>query len=491
MRIHYFIFAFLFLSLTARVKAQTELTDNSDLVLENVHYSSTRGFQYASKKSIGILYRERNLVNKHSRFYYTTLDSTLQKHTVPIQLYRRNKVLFSAGNASFSAHLFKRVDHDSLKFMVLNRAGDVVFKKHYVGLPGTSQLTDILTSHNDSAFIFVSKNKGHNAFFELSKVNLQLKKIWTQKLAAPNNNINFYKVIQDGSYLWAIGNGRGNKRVYTIICIDQSSGQLLSTQNLQAGQERRDLLEFTIGPDHRLTLIGRWFPKRIKNAVAGQFFMTSFSPDGQRTTDIVSADSTQSILNHFGKTKILWQHISWNPAGHWELVGETFKSSSWIKTVAIGTATGLATMGLVRLNIAWLTTQDLVHLQLTPEGKLLNTKVFNLPPKRMVASWAPAYEMAALAKKQGYFNFRGVINNPCTVLVKTKTSIQAIRPDENAPQTLVDFTTEQPAEVLTTFGNQLIIFNTTGKNNIINLKPVLITAPLQSHNKQPENLSNK
>src|SRR5687768_1312909 len=108
-----------------------QLSQAQNLQFENVHFQGSLGFNQASDKSYGILYRLRGLQEKHTRFLYTTFDSSLQVHQANILLYKRNNAIASSGNGNFSAHLFQRVGYDSLKVLVLDKDGQQVSKREF------------------------------------------------------------------------------------------------------------------------------------------------------------------------------------------------------------------------------------------------------------------------------------------------------------------------------------------------------------------------
>jgi len=449
---------------------------SQSLQFENIHFSSTRGFNQASDNSIGFLYRERGLQDNYSEFIYATFNQNLEAHKSLIRLYRGNNALATVGNQQYSAHLFQRVNSDSIKVIFLNDTGRIISKKEFVSLSGSLKLKNIFSGSSDSTFNFVYQKSGAIGYYVIKQVNLNQDTIWSQKLAT-TNKLALYEIIQDKENLWFIGYNVGNKRSYTIFCLNHETGHIKSQNTLHKTSERIDLIETTIGPNRELVVLGRWFKKKIKSNKPGNFYMASFSPEGERSQEVITTQNAPNTLATLTNSKLMWQHMYWNPAGHWELVGETFKNTSLGSTIAIGSAVGIATMGMVRVNYAALTTKDLVHIQVAPNGELKKTSIYKLPSTRIVSSWSPAFDFAKIAKTYGYFRFRGILTNPYAIITNTKHTIQAFMPGEILPINLTENESKNKYEVLTILGNELIV-SKTDAGNTMTLNKITLPANL-------------
>lgn len=445
-----------------------------ELQLENIHFPGSLGFSQATDNSYGILYRLRGLQDKHTRFLYTTFDSTLQVHNANMLLYKRNNAIASSGNANYSAHLFQRVGYDSLKVLIIDKEGRQVSKNEFRTSSHTPKLINLNRTDNDSLFTFFYKASGKAGNFIVKKVNLQQEVIWEQELTPAAGTITA-QFLNHKEHIWVVCNSKpaSRKMAYTIICLDNKTGKILGNNILHQAQDRREVADITIGPDKELVLIGRHFKQaNISRNRPGNFFFTRISPSGERLSDFIyNQEQNPNELTALSKTKILWENLKWNPAGHWELIGESFKSTSFLADFAVRMGVALVTLGNGNVGYGKLTTKDLIHVQISPEGQVKKLQVYNLPSTNMVlTTWYPAYEFAKIAKAYKIFRFRGIIPEPFSIVVKTKDDIKLLETSPVKTSSLMEINRKEPEEVLGVLGHQLLLYSTSTSNQSIHVR---------------------
>ncbi|MGV3641279.1 MAG: hypothetical protein ACO1NZ_12210 [Adhaeribacter sp.] len=452
-----------------------------DLQFENVHFPGSLGFSRNTDNGLGMLYRLRGLEENHSRFLYTTFDSSGQAHQANILLYRRNNALASSGNANFSAHLFQRVGYDSLKVLVLDKNGRQISKREFRTVQGEARLVNLSRTANDSLFTFFYKARGRKGNFLVKKVDLQQQIIWEQELTPAAGTVSA-EFFNEKDHVWMVCRSKPASRTmaYTIVCLDNASGRILSSTILHQEKDRREIADITIGPDKEMVIIGRHFnKKRLSRNKPGNFFFTRISPSGERLSDFVySQDQNPNALTAMRKTRILWENLHWNPQGHWELVGESFHSTSFMTDFGMRVGTAMLTLGTVQVGYAKLKTKDLIHVQISPEGQVKKLQVYNLPPTRLVlGSWQPAYEFAKIAKAAGTFRFRGAFEEPYSIVVKTRDDIRLIETAQAKTTSLADIDRKEGEDILGVSGRQLLLYSTSPSYRSVHIRRM----PLPGH----------
>jgi hypothetical protein len=458
-----------------------------ELQFENVHFQGSLGFNQASDKSYGILYRLRGLQDKHTRFRYTTFDSSLQVHNADILLYKRNNALASSGNGNFSAHLFQRVGYDSLKVLILDKDGNQVSKQEFRTKATEPRLINLNRTDNDSLFTFFYKVPGKKGNFSVKKVNLQQEVIWQQELTPAAGTVTA-QFINKKEHIWVICQSKpaSLKMAYTIVCLDNNTGKILGSTVLHQDTDRREIADITVGPNKELVIIGRSFNKStISRNKPGNFFMTSISPKGERLSDIIyNQQQNPNVLTALGKTKILWESLLWNPKGHWELVGESFQNTSFMTDFAVRMGVALVTLGNGRIGYGKLQTKDLIHVQIAPDGQVKKLQVYNLPSTRLVLpSWYPSYEFAKIAKASNVFRFRGIIEEPFSMVVKTKDDIKLLETNPVNTTSLTGTDHNQQEDVVGVLGNQLLLYSTSTSDQSIQVRHLPLPSTLFPQNK--------
>ncbi|MDB5263333.1 MAG: hypothetical protein JWQ14_2616 [Adhaeribacter sp.] len=451
-----------------------QLSSAQDLKFENVHFQGSLGFSQSSDKSYGILYRLRGLQDKHSRFLFTTFDSSLQVHQANILLYKRNNALASSGNNNYSAHLFQRVSYDSLKVLVLNKEGEPVSKKEYRISATEPRLVNLSRTDNDSLFTFFYKAASKKGNFFVKKVNLAQEAVWEQELTPAAGTVTA-QFINTAEHIWVVCQSKPTslKMAYTIVCLDNLSGKILGSTILHQDKDRREIADLTIGPDKELVLIGRFFSKStISRTKPGNFFFTRISSSGERLSDIIyDQKRNPNALTALSKTKILWESLTWNPAGHWEIVGESFRTSAFITDFMVRVGVSLVTFGSGQIGYGKLLTKDLIHVQITTEGQVKKLQVYNLPSTRLVLPrWCPAYEFAKIAKASQLFRFRGIIAEPYSLIVKTKDEVQLLETSPVKTTSLTGINHHAREDVLGVLGNQLLLYNSSSSGQSIQVR---------------------
>jgi hypothetical protein len=150
--------------------------------------------------------------------------------------------------------------------------------------------------------------------------------------------------------------------------------------------------------------------------------VTRLATDGSRLLDYSNQLAAAPGLLASHSVKTYWQTLVADEAGNLRLVGQTFTSTSFGGNMAIGIATGIATLGFVRLNITTLRPREIVSMQFNPQGGLTQTRVLPLPERNSytVGGYVPAQLMAELAARAGIFPVRALTPDGKTAVLRTK-----------------------------------------------------------------------
>lgn len=221
-------------------------------------------------------------------------------------------------------------------------------------------------------------------------------------------------------------NTRSRRIVTTAYCVELKTGAIVSATPLDYNGERRVAAASLLGSGHSLLVVGRSYGRRrISRVRSGNLFATRLSPDGTRLLDHLNQLSAAPGLLNFHSPKTYWQTMVADSAGNVRLVGQTFTSTSWGGNFAIGVATGIATLGFVRLSLTTLRPREIVSLRLNPRGELTQSRILPLPERNSytLGGYIPAQIMAELAAQAGIFPVRALTPDGSTAILRTKRQL--------------------------------------------------------------------
>ncbi|MFC5269931.1 hypothetical protein [Adhaeribacter terreus] len=416
-----------------------------------------------SDKHAGMLYRQRGLEDNQSIFYYSRMDSSLATTSSVLKLHRRNVALASTGNGHYSAHLFQRVGYDSVRTIILGKEGEIISKKSSYRGYGKPKLITLSKADNDSTFLLVYATKSPKGYV-IQKIDLGQNVLWEQKIS-PEKGAQFLQLLVNNAHIWAIAAtkpGTG-KVIQTIYCLAGTTGNIIGQSKLNQPTDRREIGAIGFGPDQEIAINGRWFNKmRTSPNKPGQMFFTRISPTGQRLADATGTNAGSMLA--LQKQKVLWEKLQYTPDGSWHLVGESFKSTSYMAHLLPRIALGIVTFGYVNMGFSTVRTQDLLHLTLSPEGKLETFNNYRLPVTSYTfPNWIPPYRLATLAFGQGIFRYRGHFSNPFSVIIKTPEEVKIVNTQNHQISTLTSLDKNTNEDVFGVLGNKLLIFRGTRK----------------------------
>lgn len=443
-----------------------------------------------SDQHAAMLYRQRRLENKNSVFFYSRMDTSLATTTSVLKVHRRNVALASTGNGNYSAHLFQRVGSDTVRTYILGKNGEIISKKNRFRGYGKPKLNMLSKAENDSTFLLLYATRSPRGYL-VQKIDLQQNVLWEQKIQ-PEKGAHTLQLFVNNAHIWAIAATKpgSGKVVHTIYCLEGNTGKLTGQSKLNQPTDRREIGAIGFGPEEEIAVNGRWFnKKRTSPNQPGHMFFTRISPTGQRLADATGNNAPAMLA--LQKQKVLWEKLQYTADGSWHLVGETFKSTSYMGHLLPRIALGIVTLGYVNMGFSTVRTQDLLHVALTPEGKLASFNNYRLPVTRYTwPNWIPPYRLAALAFNQGVFRYRGHFSDPFSVIIKTPEEVKIVNTQTHQTSTLTDLDRETNEDVFGVLGNKLLIFRGT-KHEVgmrhVNLPSEIVPAKAQvPASKQPE-----
>jgi hypothetical protein len=414
-----------------------------------------------SDQHAGMLYRQRGLEDNHSVFYYSRLDTSLVTTSSVLKLYRRNVALASTGNSLYSAHLFQRVGSDTVRTIILAKNGDIISKKNSHRSYGKPKLITLSKADNDSTFLLVYTTKSPSGYV-VQKIDVRQNVLWEQKIS-PEKGAQFMQLLVNKNQIWAIAAtkpGTG-KVIHTLYCLEGATGNVLGQSKLNQATDRREIGAIGFGPEQEIAVNGRWYPKtRTSPNKPGQMFFTRISPTGQRLADATGSNAGSMLA--LQKQKVLWEKLQYTPDGRWHLVGESFKSTSYMGHLLPRLAIGIVTFGYVNMGFSSVRTQDLLHLTLSPEGKLETFHNYRLPVTSYTfPNWIPPYRLASIAFSQGIFRYRGHFADPFSVIIKTPEEVKLVNTQTHQISRLTPLNKATKEDVFGVLGNKLLIFHGT------------------------------
>jgi hypothetical protein len=359
-------------------------------------------------------------------FRHVVLDSALHvRHQRDIKLTGRNVELLSYGvNKGAAIYRFRRRQNDSIITAVIDTAGQVLSMSRVARRSYQPRLGEVLPIRADSLFLLYEASSGMRSF-RLHCLDLNQRERWQLTFTPRKGRTNMAGFTADGSHAWLVAsdNNRSRRQEHSAYCIELKTGKIVSTTLLDYQGERRVACQGLIGPDHSLAVVGRAYQhRRISRVHSGNLFVTRLATDGSRLLDHSNqlAAAPGLLASHSAKT--YWQTLVADEAGNLRLVGQTFTSTSFGGNMAIGIATGIATLGFVRLNITTLRPREIVSMQFNPQGGLTQTRVLPLPERNSytVGGYVPAQLMAELAARAGIFPVRALTPDGKTAVLRTK-----------------------------------------------------------------------
>lgn len=272
-------------------------------------------------------------------------------------------------------------------------------------------------------------------------VNPQLQPQWEHRFVSPQGTVAVEETIMDSTHAWLLvtNNAASRRATTTAYCLELATGKVLCRLPLDHNAERRVPGVGVMGPGHSLLLAGYSYPNnRPSRTSTGSLFVTRLHPDSTRTDErLVGLSQEARLLTAQGR-KVLWQQLRPEADGSVRLVGETYTSTSLGGHMAIGIATGIATLGIVRLNTTTLRPRDVVSLRLNPAGQVDQLRVLPLPDggSYTVGGYLQARRMARAAALAGVFRLRGFSPDSNRVVLRTARRILTLDLHSGQPITV-------------------------------------------------------
>jgi len=272
-------------------------------------------------------------------------------------------------------------------------------------------------------------------------VSPQLQTQWTHLFTSARGGVAVEDVVLDSTHAWLLVTTNAQSRRSTTIayCMELATGKVLCRLPLDYHGERRLPGVGTMGPNHSLLLAGYSYANnRPSRTSTGRLFYTRLNPDSTRGQDRVVALSQEARLLTAQGRKVLWRALQPQSDGGVRLVGETYTSTSLAGNMAIGIATGIATLGIVRVSTTTLRPRDVISLRITPAGQVEQVRVLPMPDRASftIGGYLQARRMAQLAAQAGIFRLRGFSPDSNRVVLRTTGRIMVLDLTSGQPVTM-------------------------------------------------------
>ncbi|PJJ53262.1 hypothetical protein [Hymenobacter chitinivorans] len=251
----------------------------------------------------------------------------------------------------------------------------------------------------------------------------QLRPLWQHRFRSAEGQVDVAPAILDSTHLWLLvtNNARSPRATTTAYCLQLATGRVLCRLPLDYHGERRRPDVGVMGPGHSLLVAGCSSARnRLSHRSPGHLFYTQLYPDSTCHDRLVtgSAEPHLPLVRH---RHVLWQTLRPAPDGSVLLVGETYTSTSFGTHLALDLATGLATVGLGRVNKTTLRPREVVAVHLSATGQVDDARVLPLPDTSSYTlhGYWPARRMAQAAQQAGSFRLRGLAPDSQRVVLRT------------------------------------------------------------------------
>lgn len=417
-------------------------------------------------------------------FRQVVLDSALRlRHQRDVRLAGRNVELLGCGvNQRAALYQFRRRQNDSVVTAVIDTAGQVLSTSRVALQSRQPRLERVLPLRSDSLFVLYEASSGLRNF-RLHCLDLRQRERWQLTFRARKGRTDLASFTADGQYAWLVvsDNNRSRRLEHTAYCVALQTGKIVSTTLLDYQGERRVACQGLVGPGHSLVVVGRAYRhRRISRVQSGNLFVARLAPDGTRLLDHTNQLSADPGLLASHSPKTYWQSLTADPQGNLRLVGQTFTSTSFGANFAMSVATGIATLGFVRLSWTTLRPREIVNLQFNPQGGLVQTRVLPLAERNSYTfgGYVPAQIMAELAARAGVFPVRAVTPDGQTAVLRTKRQLFLLDLGTNRQRLLRDADALGTDEVWNVRAGSLMLYRAnSGGSHSLDVEQVAYDQP--------------
>jgi hypothetical protein len=414
------------------------------VTIDSIHLARLGGLYLpAARRAIVFSIEPKGKVTRFRQYVFSSRLSSQQRRD--IQLPGRFELINTAASRHHLLYQLHRRGGDSLLTLVVDTLGRVVKLQRERGLQMQWRELSGTLAPEAPGFLLGEPYSRRNEVL-VRFLDPQLAVRWRHRFVSPlGGGIALEEPIVDSTHAWLLvtSNARSRRATTMAYCLELASGKVLCRLPLDYQGERRIPGVGSMGPGHSLLLAGYSYannrPSRVRT---GRLFYTRLHPDSTRSHDRLLPLTPANDFAH-GR-KILWRALQPAADGSVRLVGETYTSTSLGGHIAIGVATGIATLGLLRRSTTTLRPRDVVSLRLTPAGQLNEVRLLPLPEggSFTIGGYLPARRMAQLAAQAGIFRLRGFSPDSNRVVLRTGQRILSLNVHSGQTQTL------QPAPLL-------------------------------------------
>ncbi|UOQ53689.1 hypothetical protein [Hymenobacter cellulosivorans] len=341
---------------------------------------------------------------------YYLFSSTLSQQRRRLRLPGHYQLANTASSRAHVLYQLHRRGSDTLLSLVVDTLGNVVAQRRE-----SSRWIRWQDMHGELApqtggFLTTESSLvGGEALFRFT--DLQLRPLWQHRFRSAEGKVEVAPAIIDSTHLWLLvtNNALSSRAVTTAYCLELATGKVLCRLPLDYRGERRRPDVGVMGPGHSLLVAGFSSARnRPSRTHPGHLFYTQLYPDSTRHDRLVTG-AAEPHLPLARNRHVLWHALRPAPNGSVVLVGETYTSTSFGAHLALDLATGLATVGLGRVNRTTLRPREVVALHLSAAGQVDKAQILPLPDSssyRLHGYW-PARRIAQAANRDGAFRMRG------------------------------------------------------------------------------------
>ncbi|GAA4378831.1 hypothetical protein [Hymenobacter koreensis] len=401
---------------------QTQVAHAQEFHLDSIKLARTGGVYMPAAQRAMLFYLDQS--GGRTSFRQYALDSSLRvRHRHDLRLPGRYDLVNQASSRHHLLYQLRRRGSDSIVTAVLDSTGRaVVLERKRDRMLRWQELrgADFPLTNG----FLVSEPGRKRGPIMVRFLDTQLRTRWSHGFASESGGaVTIDDMAADSTHLWLMvtSNAQSRRATSKAYCMELATGRVLCRLPLDYSGERRVPGIISMGLKHSLLVAGYSYanmrPSRVNT---GNLFYTQLSPDSARLTNRLVKLGQDPILRA-ARQKVLWQVMAPDAAGNVRLVGETYTSTSLGGHIALGVATGIATLGIVRLNITTLHPRDLLTLQLTPTSQITEVRVMPLPDggSYTTGGYLQARRMAKQAAMSGVFRLRGLTPDSNHVVLRT------------------------------------------------------------------------
>lgn len=392
--------------------------------LDSIRLARTGGVYLPAARRALLFYLDPSTPNTSFRQY--ALDAGLHvRHRYDLRLAGRYDLVNQASSRHHLLYQLRRRGSDSIVTAVLDSTGRALTvrrsRERYLRWQELRGADFPLAD----GFLLYEPARKRGAGVQIEFVDTQLNSRWKHRFVSESKGVvAIDQVAADSTHLWLMvtSNAQSRRATAKAYCMELATGRVLCRLPLDVGGERRVPGIMRMGPGHTLLVAGHSYANMRPSRVStGNLFYTQLGPDSTRRVSRLVPLGQHAAL----RKKVLWQVLAPDAAGNVRLVGETYTSTSFGGHMAIGVATGIATLGIVRLSITVLRPRDLLSLQLTAAGQVADVRVLPLPEggSYSTGGYLQARRMARQAQLAGVFRVRGLTPDSNHVVLRTQRRI--------------------------------------------------------------------